>query len=129
MKRPVSPGVVKTKGIKSRGVRAKNHAASPPVSPIVIAEESDALDGRSPSSSAAADVKDDDPFAAWATQGGFGELVDKFRAAGYDTLDLLQELNESDVKTMLEEDMGVEKPGHRMKVVVAIRKLRAAVES
>ena len=64
------------------------------------------------------------PFEAWASQEGFGSLAEKFEQAGYDDLDLIAELNDDDLKRMLEDDMGVEKPGHRMKVVVAARKLR-----
>ena len=96
----------KSLGLKSR-IRSKHHSANPPVSP-----------GKTENVS----------FETWATKGGFSELVDRFRAAGYDSLELLQELNEDDVKQMLHEDMAVEKPGHRMKVVVALRKLRGAAQ-
>jgi len=50
-------------------------------------------------------------------------LRDDFHKAGYDDMSLLTSLTEKDLQHMLEHDMKVEKPGHRMKVVIALRGL------
>ncbi|GBG29823.1 Sterile alpha motif domain-containing protein 5 [Hondaea fermentalgiana] len=68
-------------------------------------------------------------FVAWASSHGFDANVDKFASAGYDDLELLAGLNDDDLKEMLAHHVEIAKPGHRMKVVLAVRKLRSLIKS
>lgn len=63
-------------------------------------------------------------FSSWCTVHNFSIYLDKFHEAGYDDLLLLAGLNDNDLKEMLTEHVEIPKPGHRMKVVLAVRKLR-----
>uniref|UniRef100_A0A7S2WTR8 Uncharacterized protein n=1 Tax=Mucochytrium quahogii TaxID=96639 RepID=A0A7S2WTR8_9STRA len=63
-------------------------------------------------------------FEDWAQAAGFGELVPQFKEAGYDDIDLITQLNDDDLKEMLAEHVKLDKPGHRMKIVLAVRALR-----
>jgi len=65
-----------------------------------------------------------DSFHSWAEKNGFNALESAFVDAGYDDLVLLAQLNEGDLKEMLAEHIQVEKPGMRMKIVLAVRALR-----
>jgi len=63
-------------------------------------------------------------FAAWAEKNGFQELIPAFEEAGYDDLELISQLSDDDLKNMVTNDLNLEKPGHRMKVILAVRGLR-----
>lgn len=69
-------------------------------------------------------VPTDESFEAWAEAHGFQQHIGAFHDAGYDDLALLAELTDVDLKEMLSEHLVLTKPGHRMKVVLAVRRLR-----
>jgi len=65
-------------------------------------------------------------FEEWASEHGFDCYINSFREAGFDDLQLLAALEDGDVKEILAQHLNLEKPGHRMKLVLAIRQLRKA---
>ena len=62
-------------------------------------------------------------FMGWLQEHGIERFEKKIREAGYDDLELLSKLTEQDLKEFLLNDIKIEKPGHRMKVYVAVRLL------
>ena len=56
---------------------------------------------------------------------GLLQHLERMTSAGYDDVAMIAEMTDADLKTMLEQELKVEKPGHRMKLVLATRKLRA----
>lgn len=62
-------------------------------------------------------------FKGWLQEHGIEEFEQKICEAGYDDLELLSKLTEQDLKEFLLNDIKIDKPGHRMKVYVAVRLL------
>lgn len=63
-------------------------------------------------------------FLQWLEEQDLEEFGTMMKDAGYDDLELLQRLTEQDLKEFLMRDLKLSKPGHCMRVLVAVRQLR-----
>lgn len=66
----------------------------------------------------------EDHVSLWLQQCGLGEYVSVFKAAGYDDINLIKLLNDSDLDAM-----GIDKPGTRKKILVYADQLKLIPES
>jgi len=66
----------------------------------------------------------EDHVSLWLHQCGLGEYASVFKAAGYDDINLIKLLNDSDLDAM-----GIDKPGTRKKILVYADQLKLIPES